>query len=64
MFKNIQKIDFTGGGLVSSRIIPHLKITDLGPGKIDIRNQISFCYLLMVKVVQYFAGRAERNIPG
>ena len=58
MFKNIEKIYFTGCRFISSRIIPYLKIIDLGPGKIDIRDQISFRDLLMVEVVQYFAGRA------
>ena len=55
MLENVLVVDLPGGGFLASGRIPHMETTDLIPGTVDIRDQISFRDLLVVDVVDDLA---------
>ena len=51
LFENIFIIYFTSCGFITSRIISNLEVSNFPPCHIDIRDQVSFGYLLMIQII-------------
>ena len=59
MPKNVVIVDLAGCRLFATRIVSDLNIHDLIPRLVHIREQVPFCDLLMVEIVQDLARRAR-----
>src|SRR5690554_796959 len=58
MFEYVSVVNFSGSGFFSSRIITDMESTYLVPGTIDIGNDITFSYLLVIHIIDDLTGRA------
>ena len=56
MFRDVTIVDFSGGRFLTAGIVAHLKIGDFIPGHVHIGNQVALGDLLMVQIIEYFAG--------
>lgn len=58
MFEDILVVYLTGSRFIPSWIVTHLKIANLVPRQIDVGNKVALGNLLMIQVVEDFAGLA------
>jgi len=58
IFEYIFKVDLSRGGFIAPRCIAQMESGNFIPGSFNIRDQVSFCYSLMINIVNDFTDRS------
>ena len=60
--EHVPVVDFARSGLISAGIVPDLEVGNFVPGRINVGDQVPLGDLLVVDVVQDFAGRTRHGL--